>query len=178
MWAGPMSSLLLLDVYDYTASKTDTKLSWIGCSYTHTQHSPPRKKSQANERIESFQITSAMSLTSLNTVYLSNEINRFFPMNGKVTVNATLMLVDTSHTRSLVVKRDIQKKLIEVIQVTFPAANGKNFSREHSPLWWGSVCNWSPVWQVCFQYISFVKVNIFACFDSIQINNCSREHSR
>ena len=76
-----------------------------------------------------------MSLTSLNTVYLSNEINRFFPMNGKVTVNATLMLVDTSHTRSLVVKRDIQKKLIEVIQVTFPAANGKNFSREHSPLW-------------------------------------------
>ena len=58
-----------------------------------------------------------MSLTSLNTVYLFNEINRFFPMNGKVTVNATLVLTDTSHTRSLVVKRDIQKKLIEVIQV-------------------------------------------------------------
>jgi hypothetical protein len=34
-----------------------------------------------------------MSLTSLNTVYLSNELNRFFPMNGKVTVNATLILV-------------------------------------------------------------------------------------
>ena len=58
-----------------------------------------------------------MSLTSLNTVYLFNEINRFFPMNGKVTVNATLVLTDTAHTRSLVVKRDIQKKLIEVIQV-------------------------------------------------------------
>jgi hypothetical protein len=58
-----------------------------------------------------------MSLTSLNGVYVSNEINRFFPMNGKVTVNATLVLIDNSHTRSLVVKRDIQKKLIEVIQV-------------------------------------------------------------
>jgi hypothetical protein len=64
-----------------------------------------------------FQISSAMSLTSLNGVYVSNEINRFFPMNGKVTVNATLVLIDNSHTRSLVVKRDIQKKLIEVIQV-------------------------------------------------------------
>jgi hypothetical protein len=59
-----------------------------------------------------------MSLTSLNGVYVSNEINRFFPMNGKVTVNATLVLIDNSHTRSLVVKRDIQKKLIEVIQVS------------------------------------------------------------
>ena len=105
-----------------------------------------------------------MSLTSLNGLYISNEINRFFPMNGKVTVNATLVLIDNSHTRfifhqllgdgsknldcltneknvflndkrssflvhlllklvveldhrSLVVKRDIQKKLIEVIQV-------------------------------------------------------------
>lgn len=40
-------------------------------------------------------------------------------MNGKVTVNATVVLMDTPHTRSLVVKKDIQKKLIEVIQVSF-----------------------------------------------------------
>ena len=75
-----------------------------------------RKQSRPSKH-SSFQISSAMSLTSLNTVYLFNEINRFFPMNGKVTVNATLVLTDTAHTRSLVVKRDIQKKLIEVIQV-------------------------------------------------------------
>jgi hypothetical protein len=40
-------------------------------------------------------------------------------MNGKVTVNATVVLTDNPHTRSLVVKKDIQKKLIEVIQVSF-----------------------------------------------------------
>ena len=63
------------------------------------------------------QIDSAMTLTSLSGVYLSNEINKFFPMNGKVTVNATLSLLENSYTKSSVVKRDVQKKLIEVIQV-------------------------------------------------------------
>ena len=58
-----------------------------------------------------------MTLTSLSGVYLSNEINKFFPMNGKVTVNATLSLLENSYTKSSVVKRDVQKKLIEVIQV-------------------------------------------------------------
>ena len=58
-----------------------------------------------------------MALTDMNEVYLSNAINRFFPMNGKVTVNATLELLANPYTRSVVVKRDIQKKLIEVIQV-------------------------------------------------------------
>ena len=63
-----------------------------------------------------FQIDSAMALTSLNSVYLSNSINRFFPMNGKVTVNATLEMVANPYTRSTVVKRDIQRKLIQVRQ--------------------------------------------------------------
>ena len=61
-----------------------------------------------------FQIDSAMALTSLNSVYLSNSINRFFPMNGKVTVNATLEMMANPYTRSTVVKRDIQRKLIQV----------------------------------------------------------------
>ena len=60
-----------------------------------------------------------MALTSLSSVYLSNQINKFFPMNGKVTVNATLSLLENSYTKSLVVKRDVQTKLIEVIQVHF-----------------------------------------------------------
>ena len=60
-----------------------------------------------------------MALTSLSSVYLSNQINKFFPMNGKVTVNATLSLIENSYTKSLVVKRDVQTKLIEVIQVRF-----------------------------------------------------------
>ena len=60
-----------------------------------------------------------MTLTSLNRVYLSNEINKFFPMNGKVTVNATLSLLENSYTKSLNVKRDVQTKLIEVIQVNY-----------------------------------------------------------
>ena len=55
-----------------------------------------------------------MALTSLNSVYLSNSINRFFPMNGKATVNATLEMVANPYTRSTVVKRDIQRKLIQV----------------------------------------------------------------
>ncbi len=59
-----------------------------------------------------------MALTSLNEVYLSNAINRFFPMNGKVTVNATLELLANAYTRSTVVKRDVQRNLIQVIQVS------------------------------------------------------------
>ncbi len=58
-----------------------------------------------------------MSLTSLNDVYVSNSVNRFFPMSGKVTVNATVELLANAYTTSTVVKRDIQRKLIQVIQV-------------------------------------------------------------
>ena len=57
-----------------------------------------------------------MALTSLSNVYLSNDINKFFNLSGRVTVNATLLFLENSYTSSVVVKRDIQKKLIEVIQ--------------------------------------------------------------
>ena len=56
-----------------------------------------------------------MALTSLSSVYLSSEVNKFFKMNGKVTVNATLLLTETPYTSSIVVKRDVQKELIDVI---------------------------------------------------------------
>ena len=58
-----------------------------------------------------------MTLTSLGSDYVTNSVNRFFPMNGKVTVNVTLEFVSNQFTRATVVKRDIQRKLIEVIQV-------------------------------------------------------------
>jgi hypothetical protein len=57
-----------------------------------------------------------MALTSLSNVYLSNDINKFFNLSGRVTVNATLLFLENSYTSSVVVKRDVQKKLIEVIQ--------------------------------------------------------------
>ena len=72
-----------------------------------------------------------MALTSFNDVYLSNEINRFFPMNGKVTVNATLELLANAYTRSPVVKRDVQKSLIQVIQVRGLLSGESNFKRKN-----------------------------------------------
>ena len=45
------------------------------------------------------QIDSAMALTSFNTVYVGNEVNKFFSMNGKVTVNTTVQLVENPYTR-------------------------------------------------------------------------------
>ena len=62
------------------------------------------------------QIDTAMALTSLSNVYLSNDVNKFFNLSGRVTVNATLLFLENSYTSSVVVKRDVQKKLIEVIQ--------------------------------------------------------------
>ena len=53
-----------------------------------------------------------MALTSLSNVYLSNDVNKFFNMSGRVTVNATLLFLENSYTSSVVVKRDVQKKLI------------------------------------------------------------------
>ncbi len=58
-----------------------------------------------------------MALTSMSNVYVSNRINKFFNLNGRVTVNATVLLLETSYTQSVVVKRELQTKLIEVIQV-------------------------------------------------------------
>ena len=59
-----------------------------------------------------------MALTSLNGVYLKNQVNRFFQLNGKVTVNMTLSLLENSYTKSQVVKRDVQRKMIQVIQAS------------------------------------------------------------
>ena len=85
---------------------------------------------QTLEDESSYAIDSAMALTSLNTAYVSNTINRFFPMNGKVTVNATLQMLANPYTKSTVVKRDIQRKLIEVIQVGMDIINSLK-------QWWG-----------------------------------------
>ncbi len=58
-----------------------------------------------------------MALTSMSNVYVGNRVNKFFNLNGKVTVNATMLLLENSYTKNVVVKRELQRKLIEVIQV-------------------------------------------------------------
>ena len=57
-----------------------------------------------------------MSLTSFSNIYLGTKVNKFFSLNGAVTVNTTLEMEENSYTRSEIVKRDIKNKLIEVIQ--------------------------------------------------------------
>eukprot|EP00090_Calanus_glacialis_P024763 TRINITY_DN3845_c0_g1_i2.p1 TRINITY_DN3845_c0_g1~~TRINITY_DN3845_c0_g1_i2.p1 ORF type:complete len:1336 (-),score=262.38 TRINITY_DN3845_c0_g1_i2:474-4481(-) len=63
-----------------------------------------------------YAIGSAMALTSFSNLYMGNEVNKFFSMNGAVTVNTTIEMEENSYTKSEIVKRDIKKKLIEVIQ--------------------------------------------------------------
>jgi len=63
-----------------------------------------------------YAIGSAMALTSFSNVYMGNEVNKFFSMNGAVTVNTTIEMEENSYTKSEIVKRDIRNKLIEVIQ--------------------------------------------------------------
>ena len=58
-----------------------------------------------------------MAMTSLRNEFVSSEVNKFFNLNGRVTVNATLLFLENSYTSSVIVKRDIQRKIIEVIQV-------------------------------------------------------------
>ena len=58
-----------------------------------------------------------MAMTPLKKEFVSSEINKFFDLNGRVTVNATLLLLENTYTSSVNVKRDIQRKVIEVIQV-------------------------------------------------------------
>ena len=62
------------------------------------------------------QIGSAMALTSFSSIYMGTRVNKFFSLNGAVTVNTTLEMEENAYTRSEVVKRDIKNKLIEVIQ--------------------------------------------------------------
>ncbi len=80
---------------------------------------------QTLEGEASYAIDSSVALTSLSDVYVANRINRFFPMSGKVTVNATLELISNAYTTSTVVKRDIQRKLIQVIQVSIPRTRSR-----------------------------------------------------
>lgn len=65
------------------------------------------------------QIDTAMAMTSFRNDFVSSEINKFFNLNGRVTVNATILLLENSHTSSVTVKRDIQRKIIDVIQVLY-----------------------------------------------------------
>ena len=59
-----------------------------------------------------------MAMTSMKKEFVSSEINKFFDLNGRVTVNATLLLLENTYTSSVNVKKDIQRKVIEVIQVS------------------------------------------------------------
>ena len=69
-----------------------------------------------NGKLMIFQIGTAMALTSFSNIYMGTKVNKFFSLNGAVTVNTTLEMEENSYTRSEIVKRDIKNKLIEVIQ--------------------------------------------------------------
>ena len=62
------------------------------------------------------QIDSAMALTSFSGIFVDSKVNKFYQMNGAVTVNTTIEMEENAYTKSEVVKRDIKRKLIEVIQ--------------------------------------------------------------
>ena len=53
-----------------------------------------------------------MALTSFSGIYVGNEVNKFYQMNGAVTVNTTIEMEENPYTKSELVKRDIKKKLI------------------------------------------------------------------
>ena len=57
-----------------------------------------------------------MSLTSLSNLYMGTSINTFYPLANTVTVNTTLELLENGYTTSNLVKRDLEKKLVDVIQ--------------------------------------------------------------
>ena len=57
-----------------------------------------------------------MSLTSLSNLYMGASINTFYPLANTVTVNTTLELLENGYTTSNLVKRDLEKKLVDVIQ--------------------------------------------------------------
>ena len=57
-----------------------------------------------------------MALTSFSPIFVGSEVNKFYQMNGAVTVNTTIEMEENAYTKSELVKRDIKRKLIEVIQ--------------------------------------------------------------
>ena len=66
-----------------------------------------------------------MALTSFSSIFVDSKVNKFYQMNGAVTVNTTIEMEENAYTKSEVVKRDIKRKLIEVIQVKKKAYNKK-----------------------------------------------------
>ena len=60
-----------------------------------------------------------MSLTSLANLYMGTKVNTFYPLAESVTVNSTLELLENGYTTSNLVKRDLEKKLVDVIQENY-----------------------------------------------------------
>ena len=66
-----------------------------------------------------------MALTSFSNIYIGNKINKFYPRKGTVTINATMEMIENVYTKSELIKRDIKRKLIEVIQArSYNIGNG------------------------------------------------------
>ncbi|XP_063879067.1 uncharacterized protein LOC135110561 isoform X1 [Scylla paramamosain] len=61
-------------------------------------------------------ISKALSKTRLGTAYLSNAVNSFYSLGGKVIVNATLNLENQPATRTRAVLQALQRQMIQVIQ--------------------------------------------------------------
>jgi len=89
----------------------DDKLSW---SEMYVDQNTAQYQNLEDE--VNYAIGSAMALTSFSNIYMGTKVNKFFSLNGAVTVNTTLEMEENSYTRSELVKRDIKNKLIEVIQ--------------------------------------------------------------
>lgn len=89
----------------------DNRIKW-GQSYWDPNSEPY----QVLEGEVDYAISSAMALTSFSGIYVGNEVNKFYQMNGAVTVNTTIEMEENPYTKSELVKRDIKKKLIQVIQ--------------------------------------------------------------
>ena len=71
-----------------------------------------------------------MSLTSLANLYMGTKVNTFYPLAESVTVNSTLELLENGYTTSNLVKRDLEKKLVDVIQEIL-LINQKNNTIHH-----------------------------------------------
>ena len=97
---------------------SDTFSFTVKISHEHNLSIDPIQLSISlhNGKLMIFQIGTAMALTSFSNIYMGTKVNKFFSLNGAVTVNTTLEMEENSYTRSEIVKRDIKNKLIEVIQ--------------------------------------------------------------
>ena len=65
-----------------------------------------------------------MALTSFSSIFVDSKVNKFYQMNGAVTVNTTIEMEENGYTRSNILKRDLEKKLVQVIQ-----ARGNNIGK-------------------------------------------------